>query len=173
MLTIYLWKPGKRLLRLDTINQYTIRDWWIQENKRAKWFSSKIKNIQTLVRQFSEGPCREGWAQWKRENRQKKAKRRKMSKLSQVSLKDTVEKDGHWALWTRKKTKIQNEEIVQVVSGQFSKGYCREGGHTGRGSCPFLPVSLFTHLGCFYTYHQTYDCKSIFKKSSISLWRRP
>ena len=76
-----------------------------------------------------------------------------------------------WALWTGKKTKIQNEEIVQVVSGQFSKGYCREGGggHTGRGSCPFLPVSLFTHLGCFYTYHQTYDCKSIFKKSSISL----
>ena len=32
-----------------------------------------------------------------------------------------------WALWTGKKTKIQNEEIVQVVSGQFSKGYCREG----------------------------------------------
>ena len=125
MLTIYLWKPGKRLLRLDTINQYTIRDWWIQENKRAKWFSSKIKNIQTLVRQFSEGPCREGWAQWKREKRQEKAKRRKMSKLSQVSLKDTVEKDGHSG--QEKKTKIQNEEIVQVVSGQFSKGYCREG----------------------------------------------
>ena len=32
-----------------------------------------------------------------------------------------------WALWTGKKTKLQNEEIVQVVSGQFSKGYCREG----------------------------------------------
>ena len=171
MLTIYLWKPGKRLLRLDTINQYTIRDWWIQENKRAKWFSSKIKNIQTLVRQFSEGPCREGWAQWKREKRQKKGKTTKNVQIVSGQFKGYC-REG-WALWTGKKTKIQNEEIVQVVSGQFSKGYCRGGGHTGRGSCRFLPVSLFTHLGCFYTYHQTYDCKSIFKKSSISLWRRP
>ena len=172
MLTIYLWKPGKRLLRLDTINQYTIRDWWIQENKRAKWFSLKIKNIQTLVRQFSEGPCREGWAQWKRERRQQKeGKTSKNVQIVSGQFKGYC-REG-WALWTGKKTKIQNEEIVQVVSGQFSKGYCREGGHTGRGSCRFLPVSLFTHLGCFYTYHQTYDCKSIFKKSSISLWRRP
>ena len=172
MLTIYLWKPGKRLLRLDTINQYTIRDWWIQENKRAKWFSSKIKNIQTLVRQFSEGPCREGWAQWKREKRQKKAKRRKMSKLSQVSLKDTVEKDGHSG--QEKRQKYKTKRLFKLSQVSFRKDTAEKGeGHTGRGSCRFLPVSLFTHLGCFYTYHQTYDCKSIFKKSSISLWRRP
>ena len=100
------------------------------------------------------------------QEKRQRNKTKRLFKLSQVSFrKDTAEKDGHSE--QEKKTKLQNEEIVQVVSGQFSKGYCREGGHTGRGSCRFLPVSLFTHLGCFYTYHQTYDCKSIFKKSSI------
>ena len=125
MLTIYLWKPGKRLLRLDTINQYTIRDWWIQENKRAKWFSSKIKKLQTLVRQFSEGPCREGWSQWKREKRQKKAKRRKMSKLSQVSLKDTVEKDGHSG--QEKRQKYKTKRLFKLSQVSFRKDTAERG----------------------------------------------
>ena len=65
-----------------------------------------------------------------------------------------------------KKTKLQNKEIVQVVSGQFSKGYCREGGHTGRGSCRFLPVSLFTHLGMYLCF------KHIIKRMTVKAYLR-
>ena len=74
-----------------------------------------------------------------------------------------------WALWTGKKDKnTKRRDCSSCLRSVFERILQRRG-HTGRGSCRFLPVSLFTHLGCFYTYHQTYDCKSIFKKSSISL----
>ena len=124
-------------------------------------YSDPLTSVFGRTLQGRVGPMKKG-------KKTKKAKRRKMSKLSQVSLKDTVEKDGHCG--QEKRQKYKTKRLFKLSQVSFRKDTAEKGeGHTGRGSCPFLPVSLFTHLGCFYTYHQTYDCKSIFKKSSISL----
>ena len=91
-----------------------------------------------------------------------------MSKLSQVSLKDTVEKDGHSG--QEKRQNYKTKRLFKLSQVSFRKDTAEKGDTLDvAAALSYLSRYLRISAVFIHTYYQTYDCKSIFKKSSISL----
>ena len=86
------------------------------ENKK---YSDPRTSVFGRTLQGRVGPMKKG------KKTKKKAKRRKMSKLSQVSLKDTVEKDGHSG--QEKRQKYKTKRLFKLSQVSFRKDTAEKG----------------------------------------------
>ena len=81
-------------------------------------YSDPLTSVFGRTLQGRVGPMKKG-------KKTKKAKRRKMSKLSQVSLKDTVEKDGHCG--QEKRQKYKTKRLFKLSQVSFRKDTAEKG----------------------------------------------